>query len=267
MTILERGSGIKCIAIHGFAEGAFVWEPLLDSANHEFCVVAPDLRGHGDSEWDPEARYAVADYTRDIECLIDTIGGGPLILIGHSLGGRIALELAASGSFDVRGLILVDFSFIYSPELSARVADEFHANQRDYASPGQFATLLKTRRPLLSELAAQRAAVRTLRRCDDGWFRLKADPAIRLDREKTQHSVAMLSRVPCPALVIRGAWSAVLSAQVAAETAALLPDATVTSVERAGHAVMSDNPSGFIQAALPAITRYADGGGIVQKRP
>ncbi|MES2043228.1 MAG: alpha/beta hydrolase [Pseudomonadota bacterium] len=83
------------VLIHGLAATARVWMPMLEQAPRRWPGrwIAPDLRGHGGSA--PAASYAAADYAADIAGLIEASGASSVTLLGHSMGGVIALALAA----------------------------------------------------------------------------------------------------------------------------------------------------------------------------
>ena len=88
------------VLIHGLAATARVWAPMLEQAPRRWpgCWIAPDLRGHGGSA--PGASYATADYAADIARLVEDSGASSVTLLGHSMGGVIALTLAGQVKAD-----------------------------------------------------------------------------------------------------------------------------------------------------------------------
>ncbi|MDB5710411.1 MAG: hypothetical protein JWL96_2481 [Sphingomonas bacterium] len=108
---IERSDGIAferggkgdalLVLIHGLATTARVWAPMLEQAPRRWPGrwIAPDLRGHGGSA--PGASYAASDYAADIAGLIERSGASSVTLLGHSMGGVIALTLAGSGQVRV----------------------------------------------------------------------------------------------------------------------------------------------------------------------
>ena len=71
-------------------------------------LLAPDLRGHGESGWAEPPAYAVGDFAADLGAWIDAHAPGRVALVGHSMGGRVALGYAAHHPERVRGLVLLD---------------------------------------------------------------------------------------------------------------------------------------------------------------
>src|SRR6185436_14764823 len=79
------------VLVHGGLDHARSWDWVAARLLDDYHVYALDLRGHGDSEWSPGAIYTVAEHVLDLAALCDALGETPLTLIGHSLGGVIAL--------------------------------------------------------------------------------------------------------------------------------------------------------------------------------
>lgn len=84
------------ILIHGTRDHARSWDRLALALADRYWVVAVDLRGHGDSEWAVGGDYSIIDYALDIHALSEHLGRDSYILIGHSLGGGVALEFAGA---------------------------------------------------------------------------------------------------------------------------------------------------------------------------
>lgn len=111
LRITEAGEGGRPLLLaHGFTgsrtDFADFIEPLAAAGWH---VVAPDHRGHGDSDKpDGEDRYSLRIFAADLLDLADAVGWGRFVLLGHSMGGMIAQELALLAPERLAGLILMD---------------------------------------------------------------------------------------------------------------------------------------------------------------
>lgn len=104
----EGGRGL--LLVHGFTGGRVDFADHLDAlADAGWWVVAPDLRGHGDS-WHPEdeSEYSFDHFARDMWALVDALGWDRLVLLGHSMGGMIAQVAAAQRPSALDGLVLMD---------------------------------------------------------------------------------------------------------------------------------------------------------------
>jgi pimeloyl-ACP methyl ester carboxylesterase len=106
-------SGIPLLFIHGVAGAAWSWEPQAQAFDDTYRCGRFEARGHGDATAVEDA--GLAEYFADAhEALSELCRGGPAVLAGHSMGGLLAMALAAERPADVRALILVEP--VYNPE-------------------------------------------------------------------------------------------------------------------------------------------------------
>lgn len=103
------GSGPAVVLLHGGMCSSADWEHQLRALADRHTVVAPDLRGHGQSTGDA-ARFTVAQCAADLAALIDALGLAPALLVGHSFAARIVLQAAADRPDLAAGVLLLDGS-------------------------------------------------------------------------------------------------------------------------------------------------------------
>jgi pimeloyl-ACP methyl ester carboxylesterase len=96
------------LLIHGMRDHARSWDWTARALRDRWHVVAPDLRGHGDSQWSPDGAYLSPFHVLDIVDLIETLGREQVTIIGHSYGGNVSARYAAIFPQRVRKLVLVD---------------------------------------------------------------------------------------------------------------------------------------------------------------
>src|SRR5688572_10530996 len=82
------------ILLHGGRDHAHNWDGVARALRDEYHVIAPDLRGHGDSEWSPDASYSLVSHVHDLAELIDQLGLAPLPVVAHSFGGMVTMRYA-----------------------------------------------------------------------------------------------------------------------------------------------------------------------------
>jgi len=82
------------ILLHGIGRVAHTFDHLAPHYVNDYHVIAVDMRGHGDSGWDPQGAYLVEDYVSDIKGLIDQLNLRHIVLWGNSTGGRVAQVIA-----------------------------------------------------------------------------------------------------------------------------------------------------------------------------
>jgi pimeloyl-ACP methyl ester carboxylesterase len=270
ISVEESGSiGTPCVLLHGRGECSGVWRTLTDVASAEHRFVSIDLRGHGDSSWDPERAYDSPTLAGDVLQVLLAMNIRKPVLIGHSLGGSVALQLDALLGHHVSGLVMVDFG----PESDASGSQRVRADIRE--TPATFDTIdgyvswLLDRRPLANGRALRNLALHVLRRTPAGMFEPKLDRRVADESPQNMEPRAeqlwqMMASVRCPTLVVRGVGSAVLKPQDAQRMAHhALREGQLATISRAGHAVMTDNPDEFnrtIEAFLASLPHAASGG-------
>lgn len=108
--LYEGGGGPPLLAVHGYLWSGTVWEDVFPLLTRDLRVIVPDLPGFGESEKPPPARYPYGyeAFTESLVDLVASLGVGRVSVCGHSMGGAIALMLAAHHPDLVEKLVLVD---------------------------------------------------------------------------------------------------------------------------------------------------------------
>ncbi len=100
--------GVPALLVHGFGNEAHIWDDFAPAIANAYQTLALDLRGHGDSQWDAEGRYDYENLQADLEAVVQSLGFERLVLVGHSLGGRVCMRFAAAHPEKMAGLVIVD---------------------------------------------------------------------------------------------------------------------------------------------------------------
>jgi len=104
-----RGQGETLLVfIHGWTCRRAYWKPQLESFSERYQVMTLDLPGHGDSGSQGRSKWGLLPFARDVESCVRALRGKSVILIGHSMGGAIALEAARLMGDTIVGVVLVD---------------------------------------------------------------------------------------------------------------------------------------------------------------
>jgi pimeloyl-ACP methyl ester carboxylesterase len=113
LSYLTWGAGEPVLLLHGLADHGLVWQGLAQNLGEQFCCIAPDLRGHGDSSKpdDPNA-YGSLDFVQDLEALADHLDWSQVRVIAHSWAAKLALLWAKQRPELMEKLILVDPFFV-----------------------------------------------------------------------------------------------------------------------------------------------------------
>ncbi|MBI4494968.1 MAG: alpha/beta hydrolase [Chloroflexi bacterium] len=104
------GQGRPLVLLHGLASNRHIWDLVAPHLAPRFRVLAPDQRGHGESD-KPDQGYDVATPAADLECFLQAAGVEQPVLVGHSWGAGVALVYAATRPEAVAALVLVDGGF------------------------------------------------------------------------------------------------------------------------------------------------------------
>ena len=96
------------LLIHGGRDHARNWDWVALALRDAYHIIAPDLRGHGDSEWARGGQYAMIDYVLDMAQLLEQLQMFPITIIGHSLGGGIACQYSGTYPERVKQLVAIE---------------------------------------------------------------------------------------------------------------------------------------------------------------
>src|SRR5882757_6290091 len=103
-----NASAPPLILIHGSLDHSRSWDFLAQALRHRFHVIAPDLRGHGESDWAIGSSYTQADHVYDLTGLVKAAGFENVAIVSHSMGGMVALTYAGAFPEKVSRLVVLD---------------------------------------------------------------------------------------------------------------------------------------------------------------
>jgi pimeloyl-ACP methyl ester carboxylesterase len=237
------GEGPPVLLLHGLAGYAGEWAETAGWLTERSHVAAFDARGHGGSERLP-ADVSRAAHAADALFVIERLSLGPTVVVGQSLGGQVAMLVAAERPDLVRGLVVVDGSPDCGDEdeaIEANVADLGRSLRR---WPVPFASREKAVAFFGGPSLSAEAWAGGLEHRDGGWWpRFDIDLMMRTLREASyQPAWDAWARVACPALVAR-AGNGQLAAADAREMVRRGRRASVVEVPGAGHDVHLDRPA------------------------
>ena len=229
------------LLIHGSAVSAGYWINQLCSLGDAFQVAAIDLPGHGKS--DPIPQASVEAYAETVGKFLEALGMGPVLVVGHSLGGAVAIALAARRPETVTGLVLVA-SCAKLPRVDA-------SRERSLAYlPGPLRRMLFfwTAQKLLFSPAAPGHAVslgmHELRSCraETVVQDFHAAQAMDLTRQATE--------LEAPTLILCGSRDRLTPPALSEHLRKLIPRSRLSLVEGAGHMVLLEAPERVNQEIL-----------------
>lgn len=250
------------LLIHGGNDHARSWDFVAARLIDSYAVYVPDLRGHGDSGWQSGGAYLRSSYIADLARLIETLDRGPVQIVGHSLGGCVALEYAIN--FPERVSKLVSIEGLYSVSSFDRPGLPQSEQTRLYAEEIEEFSKRKPRRYSSLEEAEKRMSegnrlrppemVRHLTRYavrdqGDGSYVWKYDNNVRMMRplSPTLDDAKLLwKQVRTPTLFVSGSEGYWSKLSYRDEMLGAVPGARVVTLEGAGHWVHHDRFEEFV---------------------
>ena len=213
------------LLVHGGRDHCRSWDWVAESLCDRYHVIAPDLRGHGDSQWLVGGSYVLPDYVYDISQLVHQANLAPVSIISHSLGGMICLQYAGLYPNNVR-LIVASEGLGMPPnkveEEQQKSIDTRLAGWVDYLRKlsGRQARKYKTIEDAVKRMQeanerltpdqAHHLTIHGIDQNEDGTYSWKFDNYVRVFppygfSEKERQS--LWARISCPTLLIRGTES------------------------------------------------------------
>ncbi|HWQ10365.1 MAG TPA: alpha/beta hydrolase, partial [Holophaga sp.] len=239
----DEGVGMSLLFVHGFPLDRTMWSRQVGAFRTGFRVIAPDLRGFGESEA-TEGPVSMSSYAEDLHGLLWHLNAGPVILAGHAMGGYIALAFASAFPREVRGLVLV--STKSGPDTSGTAAE-----QRALAEHVRSAGLLDLSASLAprmlsawnadGEMAASLRSIMAASR-PEGIISALLGMAERPDARPA------LRHIQARTLVIAGANDALAPLSDSEALMMAIPGAQLRIIPRAGHLVAWEEPESFNEA-------------------
>lgn len=259
LAFLERpGGDVPLVLLHGITDNALTWAPLLDRIDPRCRLLAPDFRGHGESA-KPDAVYTAEAYAEDVRHLIDEVAGQPALVLGHSLGGVVAVQVGVTAPESVRALFLEDPPLYFVNDLNetyqalfqgmvmmARTLQDGSRSADDWFEVMANAPDPYSGKPGIETMGAEKIR---LRLDSIGMMRpqaLEDGLAGSLEWDTDQ----VLRGLSCPVTLVSGepALGAVMTPEEAARVAGIAPRVRAIQLQGVGHLIHDQQPDAWLDA-------------------
>ena len=236
------GTGRPLILVHGLDRHAHTFDHIAPHFASRFRVIAVDMRGHGESAWDPDARYMVEDYVRDMEGFVDQLNLRDIVIWGNSTGGRVAQVYAGLHPERVSHMISEDVG----PERPRQIADNYQRRvteeQAGWASEAEVAAQVRKANPGMPDANVTTYVRYATTRRADGRIIWKRDPNISRGFVVTDLWPAV-SKITVPALYIIGGRSTIVPAETQEKLRTTLPRVRIVTIPDTGHYPNEEKPA------------------------
>jgi esterase len=199
-----------------------------------YRVIAIDMRGHGDSGWDPKGRYLVEDHVGDLEGVVQQLGLRDLTLWGNSTGGRVVQVFAGKHPELVSRVISEDVG----PERPRQIADNYakrvQQEQAGWASEDELLAQLRKTNPRMSPSVLEPYVRYGTKKRADGRIEWKRDPQL-VNGFVATDLWRFVRNIKSPILYMLGGRSNIVPPETQEELKKTLPNAQLVTVPDVGH--------------------------------
>lgn len=253
------------ILLHGGRDHCRNWDWIARGLRSDYHIMAPDLRGHGDSQWSPDGNYSVSAHVYDLAQLIHQQKLAPVTIIAHSFGGFLTLRYAGLYPENVARLVIIEGLGLpprAELEIAKKTIDqrlrEWVDQQRDlggrvprrYASIDEALARMQEENRHLTPERARHLTLHGVMQNEDGSYSWKFDNYVRSFAPAditTEQLHYLWGRITCPTLLVYGkeSWA---SNPLDDGRIDHFNNARVISFENAGHWVHHDQQEPFLAA-------------------
>jgi pimeloyl-ACP methyl ester carboxylesterase len=267
--------GPPLLLVHGGRDHCRNWDWTAAALRDEWHVIAPDLRGHGDSQWSTDGSYWMAGYVYDLAQLIHQQRLAPVTIIAHSLGGAVALRYAGVYPDTVARLVAIEglgpsperLTTYRSRPIEVRM-DEWVREQRGLAGrlPRRYASIedafrrMQEENPHLTATQARHLTEHGVNQNEDGTYSWKFDNYVRAFPPydmSTRDVQALWGRITAPTLLLHGTESRWAGNPATDGRAAHFRQARVVAVDGAGHWLHHDRLDEFLKIVREFLSEEA----------
>ena len=248
---LEWGNPDKppMILLHGIGRIARTFDHIAPHFAKNYRVLAVDMRGHGDSSWDPKGAYLVEDYVKDVEALARELRLRNIVIWGNSTGGRVAQVFAGMHPELVTAVISEDVG----PERPREIAEGMTArlkqeDERGWASEEELYTQVRKSSPRTAEEILRTYVRYGSKHRPDGRIIWKRDPAIGNGFVPTE-LWRFVREIKAPVIYVLGGRSTIVPTETQEQLKKALPRVQIATVAGTGHYPSEEKPADFIAIA------------------
>ena len=235
--------------IHGFSANAHWWDFIAPSFTEDYCVVAIDLSGSGDS--DHRETYSQEMYANEIKAVCDDMGWESADFIAHSMGGSISLNATSIYPEIFKSIYLIDSIVILPPDKVRNYSSNRSMIRADFIYEDEASAIESFRlippQPCRNEFLLNHIAINSYKQTEEGWL-LKSDGKM-MKTYQSKDLTETLMAIQCPIYIVYGLMSQIFTQEILDYTVYVgnIPPERVIGVPGTMHHLFVDDPLSVIE--------------------
>ena len=235
--------------IHGFSANAHWWDFIAPAFIEDYCVVAIDLSGSGDS--DHRETYSQEIYANEIKAVCDDMGWESADFIAHSMGGSISLNATSIYPEIFKSLYLLDSIVILPPDKVRNYSSNRSMIRADFIYEDEASAIESFRlippQPCRNEFLLNHIAINSYKQTEEGWL-LKSDGKM-MKTYQSKDLTETLMAIQCPIYIVYGLMSQIFTQEILDYTVYVgnIPPERVIGVPGTMHHLFVDDPLSVIE--------------------
>ena len=235
--------------IHGFSANAHWWDFIAPAFTEDYCVVAIDLSGSGDS--DHRETYSQEIYANEIKAVCDDMGWESADFIAHSMGGSISLNATSIYPEIFKSLYLLDSIVILPPDKIRNYSSNRSMIRADFIYENEASAVESFRlippQPCRNEFLLNHIAINSYKQTEEGWL-LKSDGKM-MKTYQSKDLTETLMAIQCPIYIVYGLMSQIFTQEILDYTVYVgnIPPERVIGVPGTMHHLFVDDPLSVIE--------------------
>jgi esterase len=247
-----EGSGFPIFILHGLLGSSDNWRAISKRLSPSYKIYSVDLRNHGQSPHSERMSYPVM--TDDLRELFERERISEAHVVGHSLGGKVAMQFATSHRARVSKLVVVDIApKAYPPSQRSILAALEQLELQSFKTFGEIDAALV---PAIPETAVRQFLMKNIARVPPGGFQWRIDLAsIAGSYDKLTEAIIPAGTYDKPALFMRGGRSDYIADTDLPSIHAIFPRAELVTIASAGHWVHAEATDEFVQVVTDFLSK------------
>lgn len=243
----KYGQGPPIVILHGVFGLSDNWVSIAKKLEKEFAVYLPDFRNHGQSPHSNDFSYAFL--VKDVKELLDDLSLDKAIIIGHSMGGKVAMQFVSDYPERIHKIIVVDIALRYYTTNHKKIIDGLRSlDLKKIIKRNEADEQLSY---YIEDEGARQFLLKNLYRKEDGSFNLRFNLDVIDEKiESLGEALKITCPIHIPTLFIKGGSSDYITLDDEVEIRKVFVNSKIVTIDNAGHWVHVEQPQNFLNVLI-----------------